>query len=127
MLYRIAIYKIVDGKRVFDYYASDNELNYLRVNSAGKVEQYLPNFSRVLSNFNLAPDVAWVDVSDTHVVEWGFAFDDKDMYVGDVADIQIVGKREITIGELTYYISGWEAGLNCSFTIIGNIHEEESK
>lgn len=101
MIYRIAIYRTENGQRVFDHYATPEEMKYLRVNADGKVEIIESADSRSeLPSPNLpcfetgewfADDdyysgsiySQWIDVSSTHEVEWGFVQNNKPYYVND--------------------------------------------
>lgn len=72
MIYRIRIMKSVDGKLVFDRYADKTEMQKLRVNADGKVEEYrLAIYKDIPPDGDVKADVFWFDVSDTHFVEWG--------------------------------------------------------
>jgi len=72
MLYRIAIYHTENGKRVFDHYASDEEMENLKVSPDGKVwhyqiEEFIINPITGLPVYRIIN----TDFSDTHEVEWG--------------------------------------------------------
>jgi hypothetical protein len=151
MLYRIAIYKIVDGKRVFDHYASD-EMKYLRPMADGRGVETINTPGNPLSDIfsfyyeqhgQLTPKMwklgDWQDVSDTHEVEWGF---EKEYYVGDMIESKneetifydteqqcfAIGVRWLELrgenGETEVMCDVMNIPDNCG-NVIGNIHEEE--
>jgi len=153
MIHRIAIYRTENGQRVFDHYATPEEMKYLRVNAKGKVEKLIeehdpyPPMRPVLfptkcwgSGFN---SVNWLNVSSTHEVEWGFVWrDGKVFYENDIIArnygnpkpiVRVVKRQDDPRFALfvARYISGETNSthdinmheLNVYFNVIGNIHE----
>ena len=128
MLYRIAIYKIVDGKRVFDHYASDEEMENLKVSPDGKVWHY--QFEEFIINPITGLPVYRIintDFSDTHEVEWGFEKDGKEYYENSIYrhsnQKEISGDYRSATGvfDLLTMINNYAGEIAC----VGNIHEEE--
>jgi len=69
--------RIENGKLVFDRYATEEEMKYLRVNADGVVEGAqikMPVDDRIfqkLIDVRKDLDIYWVKMDDTHFVEWG--------------------------------------------------------
>ena len=85
MIYRIRIMKQVDGKMVFDHYATDEEMLKLKVTPDGKVEEYkLAIYKDIPPDGDVKADVFWFDVSDTHFVEWGAYLTSTPIYENDI-------------------------------------------
>lgn len=96
MIYRIRIMRLENGKLVFDRYADKTEMQKLRVNADGKVEEYkLAIYKDIPPDGDVKADVFWFDVSATHFVEWGFEMNGKKYYEND--------KLESQIDETIYY------------------------
>ena len=102
MIYRIRIMKQVDGKLVFDRYATPEEMKLLRVNADGKVEKLRSSIhkSMLREEFTLCsielPNGKsiniyglWLDVSATHFVEWGFTIGNKTYYQNDILKVWV--------------------------------------
>ena len=96
--YRISIGKVVNGEWKFDHYARSQELELLKVSPDGRVfnmvqsQDYEPPVRQVIDWYkanNTIYTLEWVDVSDTHRIEWGIKTYDKhgdplDIYDGDI-------------------------------------------
>jgi hypothetical protein len=137
MIHRIAIYCTDSGQRVFDHYATPEEMKWLRVNADGKVEiaDVDPCTTHVF--------YGWLDASFTHEVEWGFVWHDgKVFYENDIIArnygnpkpiVRVIKRQDDPRFALfvARYISGETNSthdinmheLNVYFNVIGNIHE----
>ena len=80
MIYRIAIGIIVDGKWKFSHYAAEYELETLRVNVKGTVQEAV-GVKRISGKLD---GLVWKDVSETHKVEWGFVANGNKYYHNDI-------------------------------------------
>lgn len=80
MIYRIAIYRYENGQRKFDHYAAEYELETLRVNVNGTVQEAV-GVKRISGKLD---GLVWKDVSETHKVEWGCVHEDKALYENDI-------------------------------------------
>jgi hypothetical protein len=134
MIYRIAIYW--GGK--FDHYATEEELQFLRVNAEGRVEKlfWLGCYNEHYGKgawIDVRKDGTWRDVSDTHKVEWGIQHPLGVFYSNDIAKckngsigIVVVGSPDdFTLLFDTKNI-GWchpVEGFHGGTVTIGNIHE----
>jgi len=133
MLYRIAIYRIENGKRVFDHYASDEEMENLKVSPDGKVwhyqiEEFIINPITGLPVYRIIN----TDFSDTHEVEWGTILKDYNLKLYENDLIEFDG-NVMTIALTDYGFCGKyiENGIEMAYTlrsgvrtILGNIHEK---
>jgi len=84
--HRIAIGKVVNGEWKFDHYATSQELELLKVSQDGRVFDMVqsrdnePPLRPVIDWYqinNTVYTLEWVDVSDTHRIEWGMETNDK--------------------------------------------------
>lgn len=80
MIYRIAIGTIVDGKWKFSHHATDDELKRLRISSDGKVFK----LQTILTQEGNEDYIGWLDVSETHKVEFGFVHKNKNYFHNDI-------------------------------------------
>lgn len=76
MIYRIKIVK--DGK--FVRYANESEMELLRVNSNGIIEELCGH----IFNENIIDAMCWRPVSATHEVEWGCVHEGIELYENDI-------------------------------------------
>ena len=125
--HRISIGKVVNGEWKYERYASGRELDYLRISVNGNVE--LESSNERDDN----PDARyWIDVSDTHRVEWGMKTNDKhgnplDIYNGDIFVDWNTGRDECSSDpvafELFIYYDFLCADQFPMVEILGNVNE----
>ena len=118
MIYRIKIVK--DGK--FVRYANESEMELLRVNSNGIIEELCGH----IFNENIIDAMCWRPVSATHEVEWGdmlptkdgngLALFDRDIYRDTNTDIIHVYSHR---GD---YLNKWNKDWGKN-VVIGNVNE----
>lgn len=121
LIHRIAVYK--DGK--FDHYARLDELCWLRINHNGNVEMLNDQYGDIESGITI--EYAWLDVSDTHKVEWGYILPHIGrVYVNDIigyADHDSSYNEHIGTFAMDVMYWGYNRGQYATGKVIGNIHE----
>jgi len=145
MIYRIALFK--DNKLI--RYADANYMRYLRVSPSGRVQKIKASifwkgedvssaYFKVLPVRSAHPATCakvcceWLDLSDTHKVEWGMLTSDKDsklipIYDGDIYvdwNTGIVSKpTKPEVFELFSFYNNLHPDQFPMVEIIGNVHQ----
>ena len=121
MKYRIRIMRIENGVLVFDRYATDKELLYLKPKADGngvvELDCIMCDVMRIFET----------DVSDTHIVEWGACLTSTPIYENDIILIHdgegiFYEAKEGIFALMEFYTNYLVNGSPyCEIEVIGNV------